>query len=306
MNVRVKRAAQQVRRRFNGRVFCAVFVAMMIAVTVYAWRQPRVYEARGELEIRRIVPLPDAPAMVVEESAISCGEDLNTTREVVASRVMLRRVTDRLSVNERDAFLEPYGRGGDSDEAIEQLIRTNRILAMAPKTWRLELRFRHPDRLIASRIVEVFLDESVAYEAGRRMDDTAYAVRMLTERSEQVAKQVETFHRELAAYRESRPELGATELEKDDAYQALSKKAEDDRKLHKMILERLSDANSGDQRGWGWRIIQAPTVPSADEYLRAPIFRNLGWGVLLAAATAALAAVVFKRQGAGINQQGDL
>lgn len=286
---------------FNVRIFGLVFIIMMIATAIYVSRQTRLYEAKGELEI----PMPAIHAVEnVVDASLSCGVDMNTVHEVMASQLMLRGVIGRLTPEDQSLFLRPYGVTADhSGEEIKRLILENRTMRLTRQMLKWEMRYRHPDRHMAARIVELFLKEGVAYEARMRMDQDAYAFQYLQQRAEQSGRQVEINDRAVVTYRESRSNLNDGELAKDEKYQALTKTAVTEKNLYKMILERLSGINAADKGADpGWRISQAPITPDENDYLLAPLLVTAAGGSAIAMITGVLAALLFKRRTIPSNQ----
>jgi hypothetical protein len=298
---RLQSAVRQWRRRFNGRLFFGVFIVLMIVTAIYVSRQPRLYEARGMLELPR--PVIQVLNTEVEDASIQSGYDVNTVLAVMASQTMTHWVMDRLTSEERRAFFEPYGLSDQSDEVLQRLIRANRTLAAEPRSYAIWMRYRHPDRHIASRIVELVLDQSVDYDARVRGDERRGAMENLKLRAEQAGLQAEERAQEVVNYKKRWPNLSAAELERDETYQALVKKAEIGKNLHAMILKRLDDVRDteGHEAG-GWRIGQPPGTPDEGDYLIAPLAVTFGWGTLIATVTAGLAAVLFQRRSVPVNQ----
>lgn len=299
MKARLKNAALQISRRFNGRVFGWVFVALMVVVAVYALRQPRVYEARGVLKIE--VPEHRSDP-VVDESAVSCRVDVNTIKEVLASQKILQLVIERLTAEERSAFFQPYGPIDHLDEEIKRLIQSNRVLNTDRAALILEIRYRHPDRHMAALIARLHLEEMQAYEARVRIDEEKNALKELEMRAAQVGLQYDAIGRTMADYRQNRTELKDDELEKEEKYQGMLKTGEELKKLKLGIQDRLAEIRSSEKRTPAFgHSIELPVVPAEDDYLLGPLVGVFARGVALAAVAGVLAAVVFKRQGTEIN-----
>jgi hypothetical protein len=277
--------------RFSGHIFWWVFIAGMIATTTGVAWQTRWYEATGELEIPRVVR--ESGGEVVETSSISSRVDLNTVIAILASKRMAEWVTSRLSEEEREAFLLPYGQVKNSDKDIARIIVANRTLAGLRHTLRIEIRYRHPDRRIAARVADLFLKEAVAYEARVRVDETIQAFAYLERRAEQAAREAGQASAAVLAYREERPGLIESAWSDDESYQALVKKAEKEKQVHAMILARIADARAMDKHESGWRISRSPQIPETNKYLLRPLVVMAAQGLVIAVITGIVAAVLF-------------
>ncbi|MBC8040851.1 MAG: hypothetical protein H7Y06_09935 [Opitutaceae bacterium] len=286
---------------FNVRIFGWVFIVMMIATAIYVSRQTRMYEAKGELEI----PMPAIRAVEnVLDASISCGVDMNTVHEVMTSQLILRGVIGRLTPEDRRLFLRPYGgRADHSDEDIKRLILENRTMKLIRKTLKWEMRYRHPDRHMASRIVELFLREGQAYEARVKADDATMVRQYLEQRAEQARQKVQICEQAVFAYQQSRLTISGGEQEAKETYQSLIKKTEIEANLYKQILARLSEMHAADKSAAsGWRISQAPITRDEDDYLMAPLVVSAAGGLAIAMITGVLAALLFKRTTIPSNQ----
>jgi hypothetical protein len=222
---------------------------------------------------------------------------MNTILTAMASQTMTHWVMDRLTPEERRAFFVPYGRGNQSEETFQQLIRSNRTLVVDPLSHGIWVRYRHPDRHMASRIVELVLDQTVVYNTRVRTDEARAAWEYLKLRADQEGLRAKELALEVVNYKNHRPNISPEEFEQDESYQALVKKAENGKNLHEMIAKRLTEAVDREgHEGDGWRISQPTVVPDEDDYLIAPLLVSGGWGMLIAAASAGLASVVIQRR----------
>ncbi|TSJ79073.1 hypothetical protein [Rariglobus hedericola] len=272
----------------------------MIATAIYVSGQTRLYEARGALEIPRtqirdhVDMVPTVFSFFVDRSRAN----IDTAHAVLNSRKMQSLVIDRFSVEDRKAFFWPYGLADDSDDFINRRILANRILVIDSKTRTVEIRYRHPDRYLATRIVDFFLQEAVASNASGRISDADIAY--YQKRVEEMEQQVQNCERAVVTYRESRSELRGDELEKDKQYQVLVKNADEEKglyKMDKMNFDRIARMQALEKyEADAWRISLLPTTPDEGEYLLAPLIVTAAWGAAIAVMTGVLAAVIFKRR----------
>jgi hypothetical protein len=292
---RLKSMLLQCRQRFNARLFFSVLIVMLTATVIYVSKQTKMYEASGMLELPR--PVIQTINVDAVESSIRSDYDMNTILTVMASQTMTHWVMDRLTPEERRAFFVPYGRGNESEETFQQLIRSNRKLVVDALSHGIWVRYRHPDRHMASRIVELVLDQTVVYNTRVRTDEARAAWEYLKLRADQEGLRAKELALEVVNYKNRRPNISPEEFEQDESYQALVKKAENGKNLHEMIAKRLTEAVDREgHEGDGWRISQPTVVPDEDDYLIAPLLVSGGWGALIAAASAGLASVVIQRR----------
>lgn len=282
--------------RFDRAVFgwtCCVFLA---ATAVCVARQTRVYEAVGVLQILR--PQVMTVNAEVLDASIRSSVDMNTIRAVMDSATMMRWVSDRMSAEERADFFKPYGLSDQSFEAFDHIVRSNRRLNMEPRSLILKMRYRHPDRRVASRVVEMFLNEGVAYEARVRGDETRAAIEQLEQRANAQKKLADESKRTLEEYRNRQSGLNEEQLKLDTGYQDLEKKTALNKQVHEMILKRLAEASGGrdDAAHIGWKVIDAPVAPAEDGYLIAPLVVTATWGAGFSMIAGGFCALIFRRK----------
>lgn len=295
MKARLKRAVHATERRFNRRVFYGVFVVMMIAVAIHTLRQPRMYEARGEIGFRFAVVVQSEPRFV--ESRISCGPTINTVREVMASGKIMQQVIARLAPEERRTFLEPYQTVDDSDAETERLVLANRRIKADTAGFAVDVSYRHPDRLMAARIVGLHLSEFEALEKRVRAEDEAAALKELEMRADQTRQKGDEWERAVVAYRERQSTSDDGRWESDEGYRALVEKRDEAKKLETMIRARLAEMRSPDRAASSMRhYIQYPIIPAAGDYLITPVLVRAACGATVAGFLAGVIALLVGRR----------
>ena len=290
------------RRRFDGLIFWWTLCLLLCAVAVLVARQTRLYEATGVLEIPR-PKLPMVGNHEVVDAWIRSEYEINTVLEVVASKAMISWVFDRLTVEERSVFFRLHGITDHSAEPFQRLIQANRTLSLDKVTFEIRMSYRHPDRHMASRIVDLFLKEGVAFDARVKTNEATAARQYLEQRAEHARQRVQVCEQAAFAYLQSRLTISGGEQEAKETYESLIRKTEIEANLHKQILARLSDMHAADKSAVnGWRISQAPITPGEDDYLLAPLLVTAAGGLAIAIITGVLAALLFKRRTIPSNQ----
>jgi capsular exopolysaccharide synthesis family protein len=180
-----------------------VFLIVFSSVLVYTFSQTKIYQAGASVQIFRSDPTVLKNVEQVVDNTVRGTEDLNTVVEVLSSGSIIQKVAERITGNDMVQFMAPYEkrRGSDPVTPIEVLGENRKI---APKRLSLVINvvYRHPDRQIAARVANLFVDEFIAYNARVRIDESMKAVEELKIRAEQQERTVKELANELQAYRE--------------------------------------------------------------------------------------------------------
>lgn len=180
-----------------------VFLIVFSSVLVYTFSQTKIYQAGASVQIFRSDPTVMKNVEQVVDNTVRGTEDLNTVVEVLSSGAIIQKVAERITGNDMVQFMAPYEkrRGSDPVTPIEVLGENRKI---APKRLSLVINvvYRHPDRQIAARVANLFVDEFIAYNARVRIDESMKAVEELKIRAEQQERTVKELANELQAYRE--------------------------------------------------------------------------------------------------------
>jgi succinoglycan biosynthesis transport protein ExoP len=83
-----------------------------------------------------------------------------------------------------------------------EVIFKNRKIVPVRLSLVLQVQYSHPDKFIAAKVANLFIDEYIAYNSRLRIEDSMKAVDDLKERAEQQKKKVEELAINLQAYRE--------------------------------------------------------------------------------------------------------
>ncbi len=179
-----------------------VFLVVFSSALVYTFSQTKIYQSVASVHILRSGPTVMQVQQVVNDD-IRGTEDLNTVVEVLSSGAIIQKVAERITGDDMRKFMAPYekGRGSDPVTPLEVLGENRKVV---PKRLSLVINvvYRHPDRQMAARVANLFVDEFIAYNSRVRIDDSLKAVEELKIRAEQQERTVNELANGLQGYRE--------------------------------------------------------------------------------------------------------
>jgi succinoglycan biosynthesis transport protein ExoP len=222
-----------------------VFTLIFSAATIFTFTRTPLYQSVASVQVFR----RDQVVMQVQsvgDNEIRSAEDLNTQVKVLESFAIIQRVADRLTGEDLKAFLAPYRK--DSAEVPvtpAEVIFKNRKIVPIRMSLVLQVQYSHPDKFIAAKIANLFIDEYIAYNSRLRIEDSMKAVDDLKERAEQQKKKVEELAINLQAYREKN-KMVSLDKGKDIVTEKL-------KALNAYVTQTTSRLNEADIR---WRQVQ--------------------------------------------------
>lgn len=183
-----------------------VFLVVFSSSLVFTLSQTKIYEATATVQIFRNDPLVMVNAPVID-SAIRGAEDLNTLVKILESGGIIQKVAARLTGDDLRAFMQPFEKEGAAAVTAADILARNRKVAPLRSTLIVAVQFRHPDRLIAAKVANLFVDEFMAHNARVRIDEGMKAVEDLQIRVEQQKQKVEELAIKLQDYREKNQQV---------------------------------------------------------------------------------------------------
>ena len=179
-----------------------VFLLVFSSALVYTFSQTKTYLSTASVQVFR----RDAIVMQVQsvvDNDIRSAEDLNTQVKVLESLSIIQHVADRLTGEDLKSFLAPYTKSGSSDPiSPAEIIYKNRKIVPIRLSLIIQVQYIHPDKNIAARVANLFIDEYISYNARLRIEDAMKAVDDLKVRADQQKKKVEELAFTLQSYRE--------------------------------------------------------------------------------------------------------
>src|SRR4051812_4778458 len=179
-----------------------VFTLVFSAATIYTFTRTPQFQSVASVQLLRNGPVVMQVQEVVNND-IRSAEDLNTQVKVLESFTIVQRVSDRLTGEDLKAFMAPYQKEGGSvpTSPAETIYRIRKIVPVRLSLV-LQVQYTHPDKVIAAKVANLFIDEYISYNSRQRIDDSNKAVDDLRERAELQKKKVEDIAHNLQAYRE--------------------------------------------------------------------------------------------------------
>jgi len=179
-----------------------VFLLVLSSVGVYTFTRTRLYQSTASVQVFRRDPVVMQVQGVVDNE-IRSAEDLNTQVKVLESLAIVQAVADRLQGEDLRQFLAPYQKSS-SDEPVSPagIILLNRKIVPVRLSLIIQVQYMHPDRFVAAKIANLFLDEFIAHNSRLRIEESMKAVDELKIRADQQKKKVEELALSLQGYRE--------------------------------------------------------------------------------------------------------
>lgn len=179
-----------------------VFTLVFSAATIFTFTRTPLYQSVASVQLLRNGPVVMQVQEVVNND-IRSAEDLNTQVKVLESFAIVQRVADRLSGEDLKSFLAPYQKAETTEPVSPAaIIFKNRKIVPVRLSLVLQVQYTHPDKVVAAKVANLFIDEYIAYNSRQRIEDSMKAVDDLKERAEQQKKKVEELAINLQAYRE--------------------------------------------------------------------------------------------------------
>ncbi|MFA6959321.1 MAG: polysaccharide biosynthesis tyrosine autokinase [Opitutaceae bacterium] len=180
-----------------------VFLVVFSSVLVYTFSQTKIYQAVASIHILRSGPTVMTKVEQVVDETVRGTEDLNTVVEVMSSGAIIQKVAERITGDDMRLFMAPYEKGKGSDPVTPlEVLGQNRSIIPKRLSLVINVVYRHPDRQMAARVANLFVDEFIAYNTRVRVDESMKAVEELKIRAEQQERTVKDLATELQDYRE--------------------------------------------------------------------------------------------------------
>jgi succinoglycan biosynthesis transport protein ExoP len=180
-----------------------VFLVVFSSALVYTFSQTKIYQSSASLQIYRSDPTVMKNVEAVVDNTVRGTEDLNTVVEVLSSGAIIQKVAERITGEDMRQFMAPYEKGKGSDPVTPlEVLGENRKIIPKRLSLMINVVYRHPDRLIAAKVANLFVDEFIAYNSRVRIDESMKAVEELKIRADQQERTVKDLANELQSYLE--------------------------------------------------------------------------------------------------------
>ncbi|HYC69698.1 MAG TPA: polysaccharide biosynthesis tyrosine autokinase [Opitutaceae bacterium] len=180
-----------------------VFILVFLASALFTFTRVPQYMSSASIQVLRRDPVV-LQVQGVNENEIRSAEDLNTQVKLLESISIIQRVAERLTGEDRAAFLAPYLSGTNHPEEVQiaEIIYKNRKVVPIRLSLVIQVQYVHPDKAVAAKVANLFIDEYIAYNSRQRIEESMKAVDDLKERADQQRKRVEDLAHALQQYRE--------------------------------------------------------------------------------------------------------
>lgn len=222
-----------------------VFALVFSAAAIFTFTRIPLFQSVASVQVLRGDPVVMQVQAVVNNE-IRSAEDLNTQVKVLESFVIIQRVADRLTGEDLKQFMAPYQRNASTEPVSPAgVIARNRKIVPVRLSLVLQVQYLHPDKFVAAKIANLFIDEYIAYNSRLRIEDSMKAVDDLKERAEQQKKKVEELAINQQNYRE-KTKLVSLNQRKDIVTEKL-------KALNSYVTQTTSRLNEAEIR---WRQVQ--------------------------------------------------
>ena len=178
-----------------------VFLVVFSSALVYTLSRTKIYQATATVQIFRRDPVV-MQVQSVTDNEIRSAEDLNTQVKILESAAIIQKVAERITGEDLRKFLAPYEQdAGEEPVSVPAILALNRKVVPQRLTLILLVQYQHPDKFVAAKVANLFVDEFISYNARVRIEESMKAVEDLKVRVEQQRKKVDELANNLQAYR---------------------------------------------------------------------------------------------------------
>ncbi len=179
-----------------------VFLVIFSSSLVYTLSDTKIYQSAATVQILRrdLTPMPGVQQ--VADNDIRSAEDLNTQIKVIESSTIIMRVVERLKGDDLRAFLAPYEKTSADVAFIADKIAKNRKVIPQRLTLVVTIAYLHPDRFVAAKVANLFVEEYLNNNQRQRNSDLTKAVEDLQVTVDDQRKKVDQLAQKLQTYKE--------------------------------------------------------------------------------------------------------
>jgi polysaccharide biosynthesis transport protein len=178
-----------------------VFLLVFSSAVVYTFTRTSLYLSTASVQVFRRDPVV-MQVQGVMDNEIRSAEDLNTQVKVLESLSIIQAVADRLTGEDLRLLLAPYQMDGGEPVLPARIIFENRKIVPVRLSLLIQVQYVHPDRFIAAKIANLFVDEYIAHNSRLRIEESMRAVDDLKDRASEQQKRVQEMSINLQGYRE--------------------------------------------------------------------------------------------------------
>jgi succinoglycan biosynthesis transport protein ExoP len=177
-----------------------VFLVVFSSALVYTLSDTKIYQSSATVQILRREASPMQGVQQVTDTDIRSAEDLNTQIKVIESVTIINRVIDRIKGEDLRAFLAPYEKS-DKNFIAETITRNRKVIPQR-LTLVVTVAYQHPDRFVAAKVANLFVEEYLNHNRRLRDSDLNKAVEDLQVTVDDQRKKVDQLAQKLQTYKE--------------------------------------------------------------------------------------------------------
>ena len=179
-----------------------VFLVIFSSSLVYTLSDTKIYQSAATVQILRREATPMQGIQQVTDNDIRSAEDLNTQIKVIESVTIIKRVADRIKGDDLRAFLAPYDKSDTDLTFVAETIAKNRKVIPQRLTLVVTVAYQHPDRFVAAKVANLFVEEYLNHNQRLRSSDLTKAVDDLQVTVDDQRKKVDQLAQKLQGYKE--------------------------------------------------------------------------------------------------------
>jgi capsular exopolysaccharide synthesis family protein len=179
-----------------------VFLVVFSSALVYTLSETKIFESTATVQIFRRETTPIGNVERVVDNDIRGTEDLNTQVQIIQSAALIRSVAERITGDDLKAFLAPYEKTSADSAFVGEILAKNRKVVPQRLTLVVAVTYQHPDRFVAAKVANLFVDEYLMNIQRVRSKFQTTAVRDLQITVEDQQKVVDAIAQKIQAYKE--------------------------------------------------------------------------------------------------------
>lgn len=255
------------------RIFGVIFALTLCVIAVYDYLRPRIYEATGVVGLAR-----DGSMQVYDVSPQRLAIKWITPN--------YGRVAEKIPKSQQAVFMKPYDHApAVSEDALSGVLKRN--MSSREVSEGVEISYQHPDPSMALLGATLFVEDAISNYAELEKATRLEQLGELELRLEHQKRNVEEMIRELDVLRARQTDAAESSVTIDEAHQRLQTNVE----FRNRIEKRITEMRIGPDHANELKVLNPPTLPHPDSYLRPRFLREFRWRLMLATALGGVAAM---------------
>lgn len=257
-------------------MFGAVFALTLSVIATYDHLRLRTYEAVG------VVGLPWNKSMMFYDAYMQKPIMEWTTPD-------FDQVAGKIPKPQQALFMEPYGYDPAAGvDAIIVVLKRN-MSRRARFSEAVEISYQHPDPHMALLGATLFVEEAISNYVAREKTKRLMDLGELEIRIEQQKRTVGEMAHELDVFKKLK-----TDSRDSSEIINRAKRLQANIELRDLLEKRITEMRAGPDPSDELRVLNPPTLPHPDSYLRPRFLREFRWRLMLATALGGVAVILWR------------